>query len=542
MEEVQSGLQRGFTQNSSPMNCSLILEEVIRESKDLKQPLYIAFLDVKAAFDVVSHESLLRKLFHIGVEGKEWSLIHSLHKGAESVVKWEGSTTSGFKVSQGVRQGGILSTDLYKLYGNGQLQRMEDLGIGCHIGEICCVAPTAADDMAVPAPNLTILQRLINLAVDNSKMEKYILQPTKSVILAALNECKRGQEIESDINITMDGVKMPVVKEVMHMGILRSADSQESAVNHNIDKARRTTYCLMGAGLHGNNGLDPDTFIHILQTYILPLLVYGLEVLLPRKTLMDKLERFYKKLLKQILSLPETVADPAVYILTGTIPIEGVVHSRAINLFGSICRLNEESIEKQVARRQLAVKGDKSNSWFIAIKDILLKYDLPMPWLLLDTQPTKFRWKNQVKRKINHYWSEVMKSRASLYSSLKYLNYEAYRPGTRPLVIQDPNGVKDVPRIHTKIKMITGTYILQVNRASFYQNQISSTCLLCKKEDETTERFLLHCESLENIRKPIMDDILKIHEGLDQDDSSHLLQCVLDPQSSSQTQMYQNSE
>ena len=51
-------------------------------------------------------------------------------------------------------------------------------------------------------------------------------------------------------------------------------------------------------------------------------------------------------------------------------------------------------------------------------------------------------------------------------------------------------------------------------------------CLLCKKEDETTEHFLLRCESLENIRKPILDDILKI---LDQDDSSHLLQCVLDP-------------
>ena len=46
----------------------------------------------------------------------------------------------------------------------------------------------------------------------------------------------------------MDGVRMPVVKEAMHMGILRSADSQESAVNHNIDKARRTTYCLIGAG------------------------------------------------------------------------------------------------------------------------------------------------------------------------------------------------------------------------------------------------------------------------------------------------------
>ena len=175
------------------------------------------------------------------------------------------------------------------------------------------------------------------------------------------------------------------------------------------------------------------------------------------------------------------------------------------------------------------VKGDKSNSWFITIKDILLKYDLPMPWFLLDTQPTKIRWKNQVKRKINHYWSEVMKSRASLYSSLKYLNYEAYRPGTRPPIIQDPNGVKEVPSIYTKIKMIPGTYVLQVNRASFNQNQISSTSLLCKNEDETMEHYLLRCESLESIRKPILDDILIIYEGLDQDDSFHLLQCILDP-------------
>ena len=57
VEEVQSGLQRGFTQNASPMNCSLLLEEIVRESKDHKEPLYMAFLDVKAAFDVVSHES-----------------------------------------------------------------------------------------------------------------------------------------------------------------------------------------------------------------------------------------------------------------------------------------------------------------------------------------------------------------------------------------------------------------------------------------------------------------------------------------------------
>ena len=68
-EAQQNSLQSGFTKHSSPMNCSLIVEETIREYKDLRKPVYIAFLDAKSAFDVVSHDSLLRKLFHAGVEG-----------------------------------------------------------------------------------------------------------------------------------------------------------------------------------------------------------------------------------------------------------------------------------------------------------------------------------------------------------------------------------------------------------------------------------------------------------------------------------------
>ena len=45
------------------MNCSLILDEYIRDSKDQKKDVYIAFLDAKSAFDVVDHASLMRKLF-----------------------------------------------------------------------------------------------------------------------------------------------------------------------------------------------------------------------------------------------------------------------------------------------------------------------------------------------------------------------------------------------------------------------------------------------------------------------------------------------
>ena len=43
-----------------------------------------------------------------------WSLIHSLHAEAESKDTWNGTYSEVFKVEQGVRQGGIISTDLYK--------------------------------------------------------------------------------------------------------------------------------------------------------------------------------------------------------------------------------------------------------------------------------------------------------------------------------------------------------------------------------------------------------------------------------------------
>jgi hypothetical protein len=37
-------------------------------------------------------------------------------------------------------------------------------------------------------------------------------------------------------------------------------------VEENIKKARRSAYGLFGGAYHGNNGLDPDTLIHLFKT------------------------------------------------------------------------------------------------------------------------------------------------------------------------------------------------------------------------------------------------------------------------------------
>ena len=150
---------------------------------------------------------------------------------------------------------------------------------------------------------------------------------------------------------------------------------------------------------------------------------------LPKKKHIDKLDTFFKTLLKQLLSFRTQTADPVLYILTGLLPIESQIHIKALNFFNNICLLSEETVEKRLARRQIAIKTSKSASWFIEIKKLLWFYDLPDIDLLLECPVPRFSWKKQIFTKISDYWSNQIIGTAKLHSTLKYLNSDIYSPG-----------------------------------------------------------------------------------------------------------------
>ncbi|KAH3803093.1 hypothetical protein DPMN_156793 [Dreissena polymorpha] len=49
-------------------------------------------------------------------------------------------------------------------------------------------------------------------------------------------------------------------------------------VDGNISKARRALYSLLGAGLHGHNGLDHKSMLDLYKSFVLSVLTYALEV------------------------------------------------------------------------------------------------------------------------------------------------------------------------------------------------------------------------------------------------------------------------
>ena len=193
-------------------------------------------------------------------------------------------------------------------------------------------------------------------------------------------------------------------------------------------------------------------------------------------------------------------------------------------------RLDESSVEKSVARRQLSIKAYGENSWFVDIRKLCVKYSLPDPYTVLDCPPSKGQWKSVVHKAVYVYWVDNLKWRASFYSSLEFLCVSGYWSGKKHPLIHNIGCVSDVPRVHTKLKLVTGTYIRQVNRVRFNQNEIDATWQICHQAEETLEHFILDCTVLEPVRRPALDAILRIaYDLLDGPlERYQLLQLILD--------------
>ena len=157
-------LQRGFCGGSSSVNTALLVTEACAEAQDAKAPLYAAFLDASKAFDVVWHQGLFLKLMQLGITDDLWMLYRDLYNGMSSAVKWEGEYCTEFNETQGVRQGGIPSTELFKVRGDSLLDRIEKSLLGFSVGTVDLSVPTCADDMILLSSSPIDLQAMINIA------------------------------------------------------------------------------------------------------------------------------------------------------------------------------------------------------------------------------------------------------------------------------------------------------------------------------------------------------------------------------------------
>ena len=97
----------------------------------------------------------------------------------------------------------------------------------------------------------------------------------------------------------LNGSEIDYSQEETHLGIKRTDDGKPKAtITSKITTSRRAAYALMGAGLHGLNGVSPETSTAMVNTYINQILMSGLDALCLGEKDYELLESHHLKLLR----------------------------------------------------------------------------------------------------------------------------------------------------------------------------------------------------------------------------------------------------
>ena len=110
--------QFGFRSGLNTGDCMLKLLEEIYSCLNERKHLISTFIDLKKAFDTVSHNILLAKLQFYGVRGSVLKLLSSFLTGRNQFVELGGECSSLRENNYGVPQGSILGPTLFLIYIN----------------------------------------------------------------------------------------------------------------------------------------------------------------------------------------------------------------------------------------------------------------------------------------------------------------------------------------------------------------------------------------------------------------------------------------
>ena len=125
-----------------------------------------------------------------------------------------------FSVSNGVKQGGVLSPILFGIYLDEMIYRIAKEKTGCFIGHIFAGCFGYADDATLLAPSKSALTKMSRIALSFSKEYNVRFNPIKvSFLFFSRNNCENDQ-------FDFDGISLKCEKSVTHLGNTLHADGK----------------------------------------------------------------------------------------------------------------------------------------------------------------------------------------------------------------------------------------------------------------------------------------------------------------------------
>ena len=250
-------------------------------------PLYISFIDLTKAFDLVSRDGLFKILPKIGCPPKLANIIQSFHNDMKGTVLFNGNSSDPFPINNGVKQGCVLAPTLFGIFfslvlkhafGNslegvflrtrfdGKLFNLSRLKANTKVTELLIRDLLFADDAAVATHSEQSLQNLMKKFSDACDNFGLTISLKKTEILT--------QETETPPAIKIGDHQLSVVEQFTYLGSTITGNlSLDKELDKRIGKAT-STMARLTTKVWSNADLTLKTKMAVYKACVLSILLY----------------------------------------------------------------------------------------------------------------------------------------------------------------------------------------------------------------------------------------------------------------------------
>ena len=167
-------LQFGFKKGSS----TFVAQEVITYYAEHGSTVYSVLLDASKEFCM-----MFKKLINRNICAVILRLLLFMYTYQTLCVRWNSKVSQAFSISNGVKQGGVISRILYCVYTDDLLLRLKTTGYGCFIGSNFCGSLAYADDIILLSPKISGMKKMLDVCNVYALEHKILFNGGKSQLL-----------------------------------------------------------------------------------------------------------------------------------------------------------------------------------------------------------------------------------------------------------------------------------------------------------------------------------------------------------------------
>ena len=301
-----SSSQRGFTEIDGTLANAMILHEYLRFRTLKGKGYHVISLDVRKAFDTVSHCSISRALDRLGIPETLAKYIMATFDATTS-IKVGTATTRPIGICRGVRQGDPISPVLFNICLDEILEKVNEKYQGGSLpnGGRCAIM-AFADDLILIADHDVEIPLMLDDVAAFLERRGMAVNPAKCRALIA--GVVSGRSVARNrSSYTMNGTPIPNVDAFNAFRYLGHEFGHKGVERPNL--------CNLTVWLDNirKSPLKPDQKLSLIRLYVIPRLLYGLQnPKITSKTLRAG-DRLIRKTVKYICHLNVHTPDALIH-------------------------------------------------------------------------------------------------------------------------------------------------------------------------------------------------------------------------------------